>query len=124
MTNLKLSQLADETEISLEESNRVYTVAELKREILELGEEHHLDGGWYTVTREKWHPSAEYMITNYIEQEQAEMYEDWGVQAIGHISDEQINQIQKILDSAFEQAAVTDYWKYDKLVEIDIFPVK
>ena len=124
MKELKLSQLADETEISLEESNRIYTVAELKREILELGEEHHLEGDWYTVTHEKWTPNAEYMVNTYIEQEEDQMYEDWGVQAIAHVSDEQINQIQKILDTAFENSSIKDYWKYDKLIEIDITPVK
>ncbi|MEK4908353.1 hypothetical protein [Niallia sp. FSL M8-0099] len=41
MKMMKLSQLADDVEISVEESHLTYTVAELKSEILDLREPHH-----------------------------------------------------------------------------------
>lgn len=124
MENLKLSQLNDDVEISLEESHYVTTVGKVKREILEMNQEHHLAGDWYTVIHAKWEPSAESMVTNYIEQEQDDMYEDWGEQAIGCISEDEIKQIQTILDKAFENTTVNNYWKYDRQVEIDIFPTE
>ncbi len=119
-TTLYLSQLTDEVEISLEESNTVMTVGEVKREILELGEEHHLTGDWYTVIRAKWNASAESMVSNYIEQEKDNMYEEWGEQAIGCISDDAIGKIQAILDESFKKTKVNDYWKYENPVNIDI----
>lgn len=122
MEKLKLSQLNDDVEISIEESNSVYTVAELKREILELGEEHHKSDNWYTIIRKQWKPSAINMIRDYIEREYDDMYEDWDERAMDCVSDTVVANIQTILDEAFESDYATAYWIYDKPVEIDIFP--
>ncbi|WP_277585856.1 hypothetical protein [Psychrobacillus antarcticus] len=122
MENLKLSQLNDDVEISLEESHSVMTVEQVKREILELNEEHHLAGEWYTVNRIKWEPCALSMVTQYVEDQEDDMYEDWGEQALKHISTEVIQQIQKLLNEAIKGSSVNDVWKYDIPVEIDVFP--
>ncbi|QJI52452.1 hypothetical protein [Psychrobacillus phage Perkons] len=122
MSNLKLSQLNDDVEISLEESHSVMTVSQVKREILELNEEHHLAGEWYTVNRVRWEPCALSMVCQYVEDQEDDMYEDWSEQALKHISNEAIQQIQKLLNEAFKGSNVNDVWKYDVPVDIDIFP--
>lgn len=124
MEKLKLSMLADDVEVSIEESSTVYTVAELKAEIIELGEEHHLSTNWYTVIRHKWEPSAEIMVDTYLENESCDLYEDFNSVAMDEMSKGAIEKIQSILDEAFKNNSVCDYWTYEKPVEIDIFPNK
>lgn len=119
---LKLSELPDEVEVSREGSDTVYTVAELKREILELGEPHHEYSDWCTIERKRWSPEAYSMIESYIENEYCNMYDGWNERALDCITDEVINKIQAILDEAFEGDYATAYWEYDKPVEIDVFP--
>lgn len=119
---LKLSELADEVEVSIEESSNVYTVAELKHEILELGEPHHESPNWYTITRKRWKPNAMYMIETYIEREYDEMYEDWDNRALDCVTNEVIDKIQTILDEAFKDDYATTYWTYEDRLEIDIKP--
>lgn len=121
MDKIKLSALADDIEISVEESSTVYTVADLKREILELGEPHHLTPNWYTIKRRKWNPDAEYMIERYLEQEDDQMYEDWLERALECINNEHINKIQAVLDEAFKGDY---YFTYEEPVEIDILSEK
>lgn len=58
MKKVKLSELADDIEISIEESNTFYTVAELKREIIKLGKPHHESTNWYTIKMQRWSPDA------------------------------------------------------------------
>ncbi|MDP4084693.1 MAG: hypothetical protein Q8934_08780 [Bacillota bacterium] len=122
MEKLKLSQLSDNVEVSIEESSTVYTVAKLKREIIELGEPHHESSNWYTVVRRKWEPSAESMIDTYLENESCDLYEDFNSVAMDEMPKEAIEKIQSILDEVFKNNSVCDYWTYDKPVEIDIFP--
>lgn len=120
-TILKLSELPDDVEVSSEYSNTTYTVAELKREILELKEPHHETKGWAVISRGKWHPDASHMIENYIDNEAGELYEDADESirdAIG--GPDQIAAIQAIFDAALPDGL--DYWTYGKDVEIDIFP--
>jgi hypothetical protein len=119
---LKLSELNDDVEVSIEESSTIYTVGELKREILELGEEHHLSDNWYTVNRQKWNPSASSMIEGYIEREYDDMYEDWDERANDCFTDELVSKIQSILDEAFKSDYATVYWTCENRVEIDVFP--
>ncbi|MFY0521419.1 hypothetical protein ACOMCU_26920 [Lysinibacillus sp. UGB7] len=120
---LKLSELADDVEVSVEESNTVYTVAELKREILELDEPHHKTPNWSTVIRQKWSPCANSMLDSYIDNEYQEMYEDWDDRAWDMVAKHDLeNKIQALLDEAFESDYATAYWTYDKPVEIDIYP--
>lgn len=124
MEKLKLSELSDEVEVSIEESHIVYTVAELKSEIINLGEPHHESSNWYTIDRKRWLPSASHMVDNYIQSEYDDMYENWDERAMDCLSDEVIEKIQKILDEAFKGDHATVYWTYEKQVEIDIFPNK
>ncbi|HAM79579.1 MAG TPA: hypothetical protein DCO80_02065 [Ornithinibacillus sp.] len=119
---LKLSELADDVEVSIEESSTVYTVAELKHEILEIGEPHHESSNWYTITRKRWKPNAMHMVENYIEREYDEMYEDWDSRAMDCLTDEVVSKIQSILDKAFEGDYATLYWTCEDRVEIDIQP--
>ncbi len=121
-TTLLLSELSDDVEISIEGSSTVYTVAQVKHEIQELGEEHHLSKNWYTISYKRWYPSANTMIERYIESEYADMYEDWDERANECITEKVISKIQKILDKAFNSDYATTYWTYDNKVEIDIFP--
>lgn len=124
MEKLKLSMLNDDVEVSSEDTNITYTVAELKTEITEMGEEHHLTNNWYTIKKKKWKPSADTMIESYIESEYDDMYEDWDERANDCITDEVKSKIQAILDEAFKDDYATVYWTYEKPVEIDIFPPK
>lgn len=120
---LKLSELADDVEVSIEESSTVYTVAQLKREILELGESHHESSNWCTIVRQKWAPSAERMIESYIENEACDMYEDWDERAWESINKRGlVEEFQSKLDAAFSTGYATDYWLCDKPVVIDILP--
>ncbi len=122
---LKLSELADDVEVSIEESSTVYTVAELKREILELGEPHHESSNWCTIVRQKWTPCAERMIDSYIENEGCDMYEDWDDRAWECINKRGlVEEFQSLLDEAFSTGYATDYWLCDKSVVIDILPPK
>lgn len=123
MEKIKLSEMNDEIEVSIEESSIVYTVAELKKEILEMGEEHHLSSNWYTVTRRKWKPSAEDMADRYLDNESDELYEDFYSVAMSELSKGAIEKIQNILDGVFGNNSVSDYWTYETPVEIDVFPV-
>lgn len=124
MEKLKLSTLADDVEVSIEESHVTYTVAELKKEILEFGEEHHLSDKWFTITRKRWQPDADRMIEYYIDSEYEEMYEDWDERANDCITDDVKNKIQSILNEAFKDEYATVYWTYEEPVDIDIFPTK
>lgn len=122
MEKLKLSELNDEIEISIEETSTVYTVAELKREILELGNPAHLSTNWYTIARHKWKPCAESMVDSYLENESCELYEDFYSVAMSDMEKGAIEKIQLILDETFNNNSTCDYWTYEKSVEIDIFP--
>ncbi|MEH7249205.1 hypothetical protein V7114_20810 [Neobacillus niacini] len=125
MVKVKLSQLNDDAEVSIEESSTVYTVAELKGEILELGEPHHESPNWYTITRKKWVADAHLMLDRYIDCERDDMYEDWENRAWDCIeSHGVVGKIQAILDEAYKTDHATAYWEYDQPVEIDIFPKK
>lgn len=122
LEKLKLSKMKDEIEVSIEETSIVYTVAELKKEILEMGEEHHLSSNWYTIVRRRWEASAEDMVDRYLESESDELYEDFYSSAMDTLSKGTIEKIQHILDKVFENNSVSDYWTYESPVEIDVFP--
>lgn len=122
MAKLKLSELADETKVSHENTQTIWTAAKLRREIIELGEPHHKVTNWYTVKKQKWSPDANRMVENYIENESDEMYEDWDERAIECITDEIVAKIQSIMDEAFKDDYATTYWSYETSVEIDVFP--
>lgn len=124
MGKLKLSTLADNVEVSIMETDTVYTVAELKQEIIRLGEEHHLSNNWHTVKRHKWNPSAETMVDRYLDSESCELYEDFYSVAMGEMEKDAIKKIQKILDETFKNNTVCDYWTYEEPIEIDIYPAK
>lgn len=118
----KLSELSNEIELCVEESSIIYTVAELKREILELGEPHHETDTWFIIKKKKWKPDVVRMVEQYIENEYDDMYEDWDERAMECMTDEHLNKIQEILNEAFKGEDATVYWSYEESVEIDIFP--
>lgn len=119
----KLSELADDVEIGVEETNFVYTAADLKREIKELEEPHHETRNWFTLKRRKWTPSAEHMVEMFVESEGEDMYENWEERANDCIEKAgAIEKIQAILDETFKDNSATVYWTYEKPVQIDIFP--
>jgi len=124
LKKINLSELNDDVEISIEETSTVYTVAELKREIVELGEPHHESDNWYTIIRKKWSPDAQSMLEGYIESEYENMYENWDERAWDCVSKGAIKKIQDVLDEAFKSDYATSYWEYDVPVNIDIFPNK
>lgn len=116
---IRLSQLPNETEISIEESNEVITAAELRQEFLTDGDLRRVNANWYTIKRMNWKPDARAMITNYIDQECDEMYEDWDEHALGCIKKEHLQKLQAVLEDAFTSENVTDYWVYEKEVIVD-----
>lgn len=120
MKELKLSQLADDVELSNNGRLSIWTVEELKDEITRFGDE--ATGQWFTVKRKKWHPCAQSMIEYYLEGQSDEIYEDWIERAMDNVSDVLVQNIQTLLDEAFEGDDATVYWEWDKPVEIDIFP--
>jgi hypothetical protein len=117
---VKLSDLPDDAQMSIKESHTSYTVAELKHEILELGEPHHESTNWYTIKDETWTPDVESMIDRLIDDSYDEMYEDWDERARDCVDKETVEKIQVLLNEMF--ASARGYWEYDKAVEIDIFP--
>lgn len=117
---LKLSELPDDIEVSAEYSGTTYTVAELKREIIEMNELHHETKGWHVISRQKWHPDAESMIDDYIERNADDLFEDAYESMRDPINEDRVARIQAIMDEAFPGGF--DYWEYGKDVEIDIFP--
>src|SRR6185312_8556812 len=121
MEELKLSELAEDVELAKEETSSIFTVAELKHEILNFGDEDHFIGQWFTVEKKKWKPDAQWMIQCYIENEHDQMYEDWDEVAMDCVSDVLVQNIQTLLDEAFDTSART-YCEWDKPVEIDILP--
>lgn len=122
MIRVKLSELPDTTELSIEESSTTYTAAELKHEIINLGEPHHESSNWYTIKPASWIPDAESMIDRMIDDTYDEMYENWDEKARDCVDKETVEKIQVLLTEMF--ASARDYWEYDKPVEIDIFPTK
>lgn len=119
---LKLSELEDDVKIGREEHNEFYTVAELKREIIEFGEPCHEHTNWYTIKMHRWKPSAECMIEDYIENQYQDMYEDWDDRANDCITEDIMKRLQTILDEAFSGDHATVYWTFEQPVEIDIYP--
>ncbi|MDF9845199.1 MULTISPECIES: hypothetical protein [unclassified Paenibacillus] len=121
MSKLKLSELPDDVEVSREYIHTTYTVAELKRELLELNEPHHEHKDWAVISRETWRPCAESMIESYIDNSADDMYEDADESMRDGIgTDEVIAAVQAVLDAAMPDGL--GYWTFGKDVEIDIFP--
>lgn len=116
---IKLSELPNETEISIEESHEVITAGELRRDLEQDGDLDQANANWFTIQRKQWKPNAQRMITAYIEQEYDDMYEDWDERAMDCVSKTVIDNLQQILDEAFKGETVTEYWSYEKDVIID-----
>lgn len=122
MEKVKLSKLPENARLSVEESSTVYTVAELKREIIELGEPHHELSNWYTVKDATWTPDAESVLERLIEDSYDEMYEGWDDRAGDCFTKENTEKLQELLNEMFD--SVRAHYTYDQAVEIDIFPEK
>lgn len=118
---VKLSELEDEIEIVTEGYGKV-TVGDVKWEI-ENGDDASLIK-WYLPIDRKWKPNAEYMLSNYIENEEGEMYEGWYEKARDRITPQLVARIQTVLEETFSNENVRDYWEYGEQIEIDIMPPK
>jgi|SRR5690606_8674555 len=116
---VKLSELPNDTELSIEESHEVITASELRRDLEQDGDLDQANANWFTIQRKQWKPNAQRMITAYIENEYDDMYEDWDERAMDCVSKTVIDNLQQILDEAFKGESVTDYWSYEKDVIID-----
>lgn len=116
---IKLSELPNETEISIEESHEVITAGELRQDLERDGDLDQANAKWLTIRRKQWKPNAQRMITSYIEQEYDDMYEDWDERAMDCVSKTVVDNLQQILDEAFKSETVTEYWSYEKDVIID-----
>ncbi|MCA1066091.1 hypothetical protein QTG56_25625 (plasmid) [Rossellomorea sp. AcN35-11] len=123
MDKLKLSELEDDVEVAVEDSHTVYTVAELKKEIIEMGEESHLSNNWYTIKKRRWEPDAGTMVENYLENESCDLYEDFYSVSMDEMEKGAIERIQSILDETFKSKSICSYWTYEKPVEIDVLPI-
>lgn len=117
---LKLSELPDDMEVSAEGSHTMYTVRELKREILELREPHHETKNWFVAEPRTWCPDAETMFEQYRDNCADDMYENFDEHVDDQINHDTIAKLQAVLDEAFGDGI--HYWEYGKDVEIDIFP--
>lgn len=120
---VKLSELPQETEISIEDSHEVITAGELRRDLDKDGDLDQANANWFTIQRKKWKPNAQRMITAYIENEYDDMYEDWDERAMDCVSKTVVDNLQQILEEAFKGESVTKYWSYEKDVIIDT-PIK
>jgi hypothetical protein len=116
----KLSELPDEEQVSIEYSSTKYTVAELKHEILVLGEPHHQSTNWLIVSDAKWKPDAETMFEQYRDNVADDMFENFDEHVNDQLNKDTISKLQAVLDEAFGDGI--GYWNYGKAVEIDIFP--
>lgn len=114
---VKLSELSDETIVSFEEAGYTLTVAELKEELSK--DDEAAERTWYVVEAQTWQPDAQFMLENYIESEYQEMYEDWDERAMDCITDDVKAKIQAVLDEAFKDPSVKNYWTLEKEIELD-----
>jgi|GEM_PF-6160934 len=113
---VKLADLADNEVVSFEDATYTLTVAELKEELKK--DDDTTIRTWYVAQSQSWAPDANRMITDYIENEYQEMYEDWDDRANECVTDEVVKKIQTILDKAFESDSVKQYWTLEKKIEI------
>lgn len=113
---VKLTDLPDNEIVSYEDATYVLTVSEFKEELKK--DDDVLNKTWYVAKSQTWQPDARYMLDNYIENEYQELYEDWDERANDCITDEVVNQIQAILDKAFNDDSVKNYWTLEKQIEI------
>lgn len=113
---VKLADLADNEVVSFEDATYTLTVAELKEELK--NGYYASSKTWYVAQSQTWAPDANRMISDYIENEYQEMYEDWDDRANECITDEVLQKIQSILDEAFKNDSVKQYWTLEKKIEI------
>lgn len=115
---IKLSELSDDIEVSYDDSHTVWSVKKLKRDLKNDTYLH--TKVWHTIERHEWNPCAKYMIESYIENEYQEMYDSWNEKAMDCITDDVTNKVQAILNDAFKEDTVKNYWSLEKQIEIDL----
>lgn len=120
---VKLSELPNEAELSVEESGYTITAGELRSDLERDGDLDVASDSWRTIQRKSWKPDARDMIEKYIEDEYDEMYEEWDSRAMECLEHEHFQKIQEVLDEAFKGDSATAYWSYEKDVIIDT-PIK
>lgn len=116
----KLSELNDDVEVAYEEGD-VYTVAELKAELLDpICDDEFFYKQWFLIERKRWKPDAQSMVESFIDNEYQDMYEDWDERAMDCFNKNIITELQDILDKAFKSDYATVYWNHAEAIEIDI----
>lgn len=117
----KLSTLHDDTQISMDESGKVITAGELKKDII-TGKGFYEYHDWYIAEDKKWEPNAEAMLETYIDNKMDDMYEEWDERAKECITVEGLKKLQAVLDEMFHDEHATKYWVLSDLIEIDLQP--
>lgn len=95
-TILTKEELLEELDIIRQEGKKVYTTFEYEANI-----------------------NAQYVIEDAIEQEYQNMYEDWDLETMGDVTNEDIEDMQKIFDRILNRGNRKSYSTSD-LVEIDM----
>jgi rubrerythrin len=105
---VKLSELSESTLLGYEEGTDTLTPSELFDKIA--ANEDVVEFRWFVLAEKGWKPDAQQMLTNYIESESQEMYENWDERAADALKQAHIDEIQRILDHAFKDEHVSKYW--------------
>lgn len=111
--SVKLSELKDD-EMLLVGENLVISKEDFVKETKE-----HIDKEVYTTKEYRASINAKYMLESAIECEADNMYEDWETDIWDDITEEDINELQRIVDRILSGSRNISYIA-DKRVEIDI----
>ena len=117
MEKVKISTLSKDTIVLVDGETSVKTI----EEILEDKEGYRVKEIYTTIPYTAC-LDAKYILENAIENEECNsMYEEWGEQIWGDISNEDIAEIQAVLDRILSRCPSQNIaYNHDKLIEIDI----
>ena len=114
----KLSELDMQTVLWVEDSSYVLIIT--KAEVLEDLDNIKQEGKKvYTTFEYEANINAQYVIEGAIEQEGQYMYEDWDLETMGDVTNEDIEDMQKIFDRILNRGNRKSYSTSD-IVEIDM----
>lgn len=117
MERIKLSTLSEDDNVIVDGEYFIKTVSEILEEI-----EYYKDKDLYTVVKHYVSFNAKDIIEDAIETEYINgMYEDWDVHMRANVTEEDINDIQKILDRILLRNPIINIaYQPNKLIEVDI----
>lgn len=117
MVRIKLSTLSEDDNVIVDGEYFIKTVSEILEEI-----EGYKDRDLYTVVKHPASFNAKDIIEDAIETEYNNgMYEDWDVHMGANVTEEDINDIQKILDRILLRNPIINIaYQPNKLIEVDI----